>query len=72
MAQARQAIIAAQSQFYRDGFRKLVTLLFVLMVIAYGLLAFIIYSHITRPEPKYFVTTSSGRLVEIAPTSVAP
>ena len=75
MAQARETIIAAQSQFYRDGFRKLVLMLFILMMIAYGLLGLIVYLHITRPLPQYFVTTSGGRLVEITPTpieSIAP
>lgn len=70
MAQARQAIIAAQSQFYRDGFRKIVFMLFVLMIIAYALLGLIVYLYITRPAPQYFVTTSSGRLIEIMPTPI--
>jgi len=71
MAQAREEIIANQSQFYRDGFRKIVTMVFVLMIIAYGLLALIVYQHLTRPEPQYFVTTSSGRLIEITPVAPA-
>lgn len=70
MAQARQEIILNHSQFYRDGFRKIVFMIFVLMIIAYALLAFIIYQHINRPTPQYFVTTSAGRLIEI--TSVGP
>lgn len=73
MSQARQEIIANQSQFYRDGFRKIVFMLFVLMIIAYGLLGLIVYLHMTRPAPQYFVTTSSGRLIEITPVaSVTP
>lgn len=69
MAQARQAIIATQSQFYRNGFRKIVFMLFVLTAIAYALLGLIVYLYITRPAPQYFVTTSGGRLVEITPMS---
>jgi uncharacterized membrane protein (DUF106 family) len=72
MAQAREEIIANQSQFYRNGFRKIVTMVFVLIIIAYGLLALIIYLHMTRPTPQYFVTTSGGRLVEITPGPVTP
>ena len=73
MSQARQTLINTQSQFYRDGFRKIVFMLFVLMMIAYGLLGIIVYQHMTRPTPQYFVTTSSGRLIEITPVApVAP
>lgn len=72
MAQARQEIIANQSQFYRDGFRKILTMIFVLIVIAYCLLGVIIYLYFTRPTPHYFVTTSGGRLIEITPTPVGP
>jgi hypothetical protein len=69
MSQARQDIIANQSQFYRKGFRQILTLVFILIVIAYGLLSLIVYQHITRPTPQYFVTTSGGRLIEITPTA---
>ena len=69
MLQARQKTIASQSYFYRDGFRKIIFMLFILMIIAYGLLALIVYLHITRPTPQYFVTTSNGRLMEIAPVT---
>lgn len=72
MAQARHDIIANQSQFYRDGFRKIVGTIFALLILAYALLALIIYQHITRPAPYYFVTTSSGRLVEITPIEPIP
>lgn len=67
MSQARQETIANQSQFYRDGFRKIVLILFILMALAYALLGVIIYLYVTRPAPQYFVTTSSGRLVEMMP-----
>lgn len=69
MAQARQEMIANQSQFYRNGFRKVLGMVFVLILIAYGLLGFIVYLHMTRPTPQYFVTTSGGRLIEITPVT---
>ncbi len=61
----RAAIIEQQSNFYRNGFRKLIVAVLVLMVLAYILLGVMIYQHITRPIPQYFVTTSDGRLIEI-------
>lgn len=62
-------IIAKDSQFYRNNFRRLLTFIFVLLVIAYILLGVVVYQHVTRPIPQYFVTTSDGRLIEIKPLS---
>lgn len=67
MAQARDEIILNQSQFYRNGFRKMLNAVFFLVILAYLLLGFIIYQYLTRPAPQYFVTTSGGRLIEINP-----
>lgn len=63
----RQTFIAEQSQFYRDGYRRLFVLVFLLLIVGFGLLGIIIYQHINRPIPKYFATTSDGRLIEIKP-----
>lgn len=70
MPQDPSTVIAAHSQFYRNNFRRLHTLAFVLITIAYLMLGFIIYEHLTRPTPQYFVTTSDGRLIEIKPLGI--
>ncbi len=67
MPQDRQAIIAENSVFYRNQFRFLLTLTFVLIGIAFLLIGFIIYQAMTLPTPQYFVTTSNGQLFEIQP-----
>ncbi len=67
--QDRQKIIAGQSQFHRNNFRRLITYLFILIILAYVLLATVVYLQVTQPLPKFFVTTSDGRLIEIQPQS---
>jgi intracellular multiplication protein IcmL len=69
MPQDRLAIIAQNNQFYRNNFRRLLMFIFILLILAYALLGIIVYQHISRPIPQYFVTTSDGRLIEIKPLS---
>lgn len=64
----RQALITTQSLFYRNGFRRLLTFSFVMMILILALLGLIFYQHYNRPVVKYFVTTSDGRLIEITPS----
>lgn len=63
----RVAIVNKHSQFYRNNFRRLLTVMFILLGVGYILLGLIIYQYYTRPEPHYFATTSDGRLIEIQP-----
>lgn len=64
----RQTAIAESMLFYRNGFRRLLTFIFALMIVVFGLIGLIFYQHHNRPVVKYFVTTSDGRLIEIAPS----
>ena len=63
----RAALVAEQSQFYRNNYRRLLLIAFIFLIIAYGMLAIVIFQHVTRPIPQYFVTTIDGRLIEIKP-----
>lgn len=63
----RQQYIQNHSRFFIVGYRKLITLAYALMFIVLCLMGIIIYQHMTRHLPKYFVTTIDGRLVEIHP-----
>jgi len=63
----RERLIAGQSQFYRDNYRRLLLFILFLLLIGFALFATVVYQHITRPPSKYFVTTSDGRLIEILP-----
>lgn len=72
MSNKRLITIAEQSQFYRNNFRRLLSLMVVLILLAYALLGLIIYQHYTRPPAQYFVTTSDGQLTEISPVPSIP
>ena len=63
----RVAVVAEQSQFYRDNYRNLLLVAFIFLILCYLMLAGVIYQHVTRPIPQYFVTTIDGRLIEIKP-----
>jgi len=61
----RSALVGEQTQFYRNNYRRLLHFVLFLNLVAFILLGVIVYQHMTRPIPKYFATTSDGRLVEI-------
>ena len=68
-----KAAIEADTQFYRKNYRRLLKVTFILLVIGYLFDAGALYQHLLRPVPKYFATTSDGRLIEIqAITAPAP
>lgn len=62
-----KAYIQEHNLFYRNGFRKLLTVAYVMtfLIFAFILLIFFLYAH--RPVVKYFATTSNGQLIEIHP-----
>jgi hypothetical protein len=61
----RSILIAEDSLFCRNNFRRLLKVVCGMMIIAYLLIGFIVYQHFSRPIPQYFVTTSNGLLFEI-------
>lgn len=63
----RQDYINHNHKFYLMGYRKLLTVAFVLLFFVLILLALIVYQNYARTLPNYFVTTIDGRLVEIKP-----
>ncbi len=65
MPQERASIAGQKSNFYSQGFRQLIICAFALSLIAFSLIGLIVYQHLNRPKPQFFVTTSDGRLIEI-------
>jgi len=65
----RLALVDRYGHFYRNNFRRLLFISFILVFIIALLLILIIYQDNTKPEQKYFVTTSDGRLIEITPAN---
>lgn len=67
MPQDRLEIINQQGQFYRNNFRLLLNVAYILIGLCFCLLLFILYQHITQPPPYYFASTMDGRIIEISP-----
>jgi hypothetical protein len=69
MPQDRLEIINQQGPFYRNNFRLLLNVGYVLLGICFCLVIYIFYQYITTPPPSYFATTIDGRMIEIFPES---
>lgn len=61
---------ARQSDFYRDSYYKILKVLVVLAVLMLILIALIIYFVFFKPAPKFYATTTTGQIIEIAPLQV--
>jgi intracellular multiplication protein IcmL len=60
-------VVQMRKNFYRDSYRRVVTVL-LFMILANLLLALIVYYLVThQPEPKYFATSVDGRITPIYP-----
>ncbi len=66
--QASEAVLLRDG-YYRDSYSKILIAVLLLLVLN-GLLIFvIIYQHYSQPEPKYFATSTDGRITPIYPLS---
>ncbi len=61
--------VLLRNNFYRNNYRRMVSLSMLLCLVIAGLIGFIAYQHYTRPQPQYFATTEDGKLFKIAPLS---
>jgi hypothetical protein len=68
MPQDRLAQAAKQGDFYQKNFRRLLKVIYGLLILTYGLVGFIAYQYFSAPPSKYFVTTTDGQLIEIKPS----
>jgi intracellular multiplication protein IcmL len=67
MPESALELVKMRKNFYRDSYRRVVTAL-LLMIFVNMLLAFIISYFVThQPEPKYFATSTDGRIIPIYP-----
>lgn len=56
--------VVVRNEFYRDGYRKLVTIAQIQAVVIIGLVLAMFYViSVNQPENRYFATTDDGRLV---------
>ncbi len=61
------ALILLRNEFYRDHYRRMMTLCLLLLITVVGLGGFSFYLYSTRPTPKYFATTADGTLIQMIP-----
>lgn len=52
--------------FYRDGIRRFLILAVILIIINYFIIGVLLYRLVTVEQPKFFATTSDGRLLELS------
>ncbi len=71
MADNNSAMVAVKlrHEFYRDGYRKLIMIIFVLILLNISIIWGIIHLIRTKPVPQFFATSSDGQIVAIHPTN---
>lgn len=62
-------LVRLRNNFYRDNYRRVMKLLLVMSLALVILVLTMAYLFTHRPEPKYFATTQSGRVLELVPLS---
>ena len=60
-------MVLLRNNFYRDNFRRMVTLCLFLLVIMAGLVGYLYYQWLEKPLPTYFATTTDGKLFQMEP-----
>jgi len=60
-------IVTLRNEFYRDNYRKLMSILLFMALIIISLIGFIYFQRITAPKPTYFATNADGSLITMVP-----
>ena len=60
-------LVKLRSNFYRDSYRKVTMALLGSVVIIIALVGLVFFLISTKPIPKYFATTDSGRIIPLIP-----
>ena len=60
-------MVISRNAFYRDAYRRVVTLIILLFFVNCGLGATILMKYFNPPQPQYFATTAEGRIINIHP-----
>lgn len=62
-------LIRLRNNFYRDNYRRVMKLLLIMSCALVILVLTMAYLFTHRPEPKYFATTQTGRVLQLVPLS---
>lgn len=71
MADNELRLISNRDAFYRDNYRLVVLALLVLVVVNVGLVAIAGYQITHKPDPQYFASTTTGRILPLYPLNSA-
>lgn len=61
------AQVILRNDFYRDNYRRMMTLCLLLLFTIVALIGFSAFLYTTRPTPQYFATTPDGKLIDMIP-----
>jgi len=67
MAYDALEVVKLRNNFYRDSYHKVIIALIVSLLAVLGTVTVIVFLMITRPTPKYFASTDSGRVIPLIP-----
>lgn len=67
MEQSGLEAVRFRNQFYRDGYRKVLSILLISFLVNAALVTFVYFLYVTRPAPTYFATAEDGTLKELVP-----
>lgn len=69
MTEESLELVRLRNNFYRDNYRRVMKLLLIMSFVMVILVLTMAYLFTHRPEPKYFATTQSGRVLQLVPLS---
>ena len=69
MTEESLELVRLRNNFYRDNYRRVMKLLLVMSLVMVVLVLTMAYLFTHRPDPKYFATTQSGRVLQLVPLS---
>lgn len=61
------AIVGLRNEFYKDNYRRVLVILALSMIINLLLVCGLVYLFVNPPTPKYFATSTNGRITPITP-----
>lgn len=67
MVQDALKLVKLRSDFYRDSYRKVTLALLAAVIAIIGLVVVVVFLLASKPTPKYFATTDSGRIIPLIP-----
>lgn len=60
-------LVRLRNNFYQDNYRRLISILLLLIVLIFSLVFWVYYLSTHRPQPRYFATNAAGGLVPLMP-----